>query len=307
MNKNLISIMDLTQEEIYGIFDLTDDLKKNKAQYADSLKSKTLALIFEKPSNRTRVSFVVGMTQLGGSSIHLRSDELKVGVRESAHDVAKVLSRYLDGIVARTFSHKDFLELAKSADVPVINGLTDLFHPCQGLTDIYTIREKKGDLKKIKFSYVGDGNNVLNSLLLGASKLGMKFSIAVPKGYGPAKEVLAKAKEISAKSSAKIDIANDPGRVVQGADVIYTDVWTSMGQEGEHKKRLTAFKNFQLNEALIAKAKKDCIVMHCLPAHRGEEITDAIIDGPNSAVFDQAENRLHVQKAILIKLMGDKT
>ena len=305
MKKDLITIMDLKPAEIEEIFDLTDKLKSGKKQYTDSLKNKTVALIFQKPSNRTRVSFEVGMTQLGGNSIYLGPDELKLGVRESAHDVAKVLSRYLDGIVARTFSHKDFLELAKYAAVPVINGLTDLFHPCQGLTDIYTIREKKKTLKGIKVSYVGDGNNVLHSLLLGAVKMGMKIFVANPKGYEPKKEILNKAKILAKESGGEIHVTNDPQSAVQDSDVLYTDVWTSMGQEKERRKRLKTFKSFQINKVLASKAKKDCIIMHCLPAHRGEEITDSIINGPNSVVFDQAENRLHVQKAILIRLMGE--
>jgi len=302
MKKDLISIRDLESKEIREIFELTDKLKKNSTTYADALKNKTLALIFQKPSNRTKVSFAVGMTQLGGSSIYLGPDELKLGVRESAHDVAKVLSRYLDCIVARTFSHKEFLELAESADIPVINGLTDLYHPCQGLTDLYTIREKKKNLNKI--SYIGDGNNVLHSLLLGASKLGMKIFIATPKGYEPKKEIVDEAKKFANESGAEIHIGNDPTEAAEDSDCIYTDVWTSMGKESEHKKRLKDFKNFQVNDKLISLAKPDCIIMHCLPAHRGEEIADDVIDGPNSAVFDQAENRLHVQKAILIKLMG---
>jgi len=304
MKKDLISIKDLEPKEIREIFELTDKLKKNSASYTDSLKNKTLALIFQKPSNRTRVSFSVGMTQLGGNYIYLGPDELKLGVRESAHDVAKVLSRYLDGIVARTFSHKEFLELAKSADIPVINGLTDLYHPCQGLTDLYTIKKKKGASKEIKISYVGDGNNVLHSLLLGASKLGMKIFAATPKGYEPKKEIVNEAKKFASKSEAEIHIGNNPTEAAEDSDCIYTDVWASMGKESEHKKRLKDFKNFQVNDKLISLAKPDCIIMHCLPAHRGEEITDEVIDGQNSVVFDQAENRLHVQKAILIKLMG---
>jgi len=306
VDKDLISIKGLKPEEIEDIFNLTDELKSDKMRFKDSLRNKTLALIFQKPSNRTKVSFAVGMTQLGGNSVYLGPDELKIGVRESAHDVAKVLSRYLDGIVARTLSHNDLLELAKSADIPVINGLTDLFHPCQGLTDIYTIRENKKSLKTIKFSYIGDGNNVLNSLLWGAAKTGMKFFVATPKGYEPKKEILSAAKELAKKNGGEINLTNDPLFVIKACDVVYTDVWTSMGQEAQYKKRKSTFKNFQLNDALVSKAKKDCIVMHCLPAHRGEEITDSVIDSPNSAVFDQAENRLHVQKAVLLKLMGDK-
>ncbi len=305
MKKNLISIMDLTQEEITEIFKLTNKLKRGSSAFSDLLKNKTLALIFQKPSNRTRVSFVVGMAQLGGSSIYMGPDELKLGVRESAHDVAKVMSRYLDGMVARTFAHKDLAELAKSSDVPVINGLTDLFHPCQGLTDIYTIKEKKKTFKGINLSYVGDGNNVLNSLLLGSVKVGMNISIATPKGYEPKKEILAKAGIVAKKTGAKIKLTNGPAEAVKQSDCIYTDVWASMGQEKEHKKRIKDFKDFQVNKSLISKAKADCIIMHCLPAHRGEEITSEVIDGPNSVVFDQAENRLHVQKAILIKLMGE--
>ncbi|MBU1007124.1 MAG: ornithine carbamoyltransferase [Candidatus Omnitrophica bacterium] len=295
MNKDLVSIKDLSVPEISGLFDLAAELKKNRKSHEQMLKGHTLGLIFEKPSNRTRVSFEVGMFELGGNSIYLGSEEIRLGKREAVKDAAKVLSRYLDCIVARTFSHARFLEIVKNSDVPVINGLTDLLHPCQALSDIFTIKEKKG-LNGITLVFIGDANNVLNSLLYGCGKVGIKMNIASPKGYGPREDIL----ENSACDVKIFDSAED---AVKGADVIYTDVWTSMGQEKEYKKRLRRFKKFQVNSELLNLAKKDAMVMHCLPAHRGEEITDEVLDGKQSIVVDQAENRLHMQKAILVKLL----
>lgn len=299
MKKNLISIQDLTKAEIEDIFNLTDKLKKDKAKFSKVLQGKTIALIFQKPSNRTRVSFEVGMYQLGGNSIYLAPNEINLGVRESIKDVAKTLSRYVDGIVLRTFEHKNVLELAEYATVPVINGLSDFSHPCQALADIYTIKEKLPDLKKVTLAYVGDGNNVCNSLIFACAKLGMAMNIATPKGYEPQAEVIAQVKG----KGSRINLGNDPFAAVKAADVIYTDVWTSMGQEKEAEQRRRIFKDFQINTGLIGLAKKGALVMHCLPAHRGEEITDQAIDSPTSVVFDQAENRMHVQKAVLIKLL----
>ena len=295
MKKDLITIRDLTVNDIHELFDLASELKVNRKNHESFLKNKTLGLIFEKPSNRTRVSFEVGMIELGGHTIYLSSDEIELGKREAIKDAARVLSRYLDAIVVRSFSHKRVLELRDNSSVPVINGLTDLLHPCQALSDLFTIKEKKG-LGGIKLAFVGDGNNVLNSLLYGCKKIGLKLNVACPKGYEPNKDILKETGDI-------VTLFNSAKEAVKDADIIYTDVWTSMGKEKEHKKRLKIFKNFQVNRGLLNLAKKGALVMHCLPAHRGEEITDEVLDSPNSIAIDQAENRLHVQKAILVKLL----
>ncbi|MFA5388278.1 MAG: ornithine carbamoyltransferase [Candidatus Omnitrophota bacterium] len=295
MKKDLLTINDLSAAEINEILALARELKAKRLSSGEPLKGKTLGLIFEKPSNRTRVSFEAGMTELGGHAIYLGSYEIDLGKRESPKDVAKVLSRYLSGIVARTFSHKTVVELAKYSSIPVINGLTDYQHPCQALSDLFSIKEKKG-IEGVTVAFVGDGNNVLNSLLYVCHKMGIKIRAACPKGYEPAKDVL---KDVAGFA----EIVNNPADAVKDADVIYTDVWTSMGQEKEYKKRLKAFKKYQVNSGLVKLARKDAIVMHCLPAHRGQEITDEVMDSPASVVMDQAENRLHVQKAILVKLL----
>ncbi|OGX14925.1 MAG: ornithine carbamoyltransferase [Omnitrophica WOR_2 bacterium RBG_13_41_10] len=289
MKKDLISIANLKLREVEEIFNLTDKLKKDKTKFAKALCGKTLALVFQKPSNRTRVSFEVGMYQLGGYSIYLGPDEINLGVRESIKDVAKTLSRYVNVIVLRTFAHNNILEMAKYATVPVINGLSDFSHPCQALADIYTIKEKLKHLKGLTLAYVGDGNNVCNSLLYACAKVGMNMNVATPKGYEPEGKV--------------INLFHKPEDAVKNADIIYTDVWASMGQEKEVAKRKKIFQNFQVNKKLVNLAKKNCLIMHCLPAHRGEEITDEIIESKNSVIFDQAENRMHVQKAILITLL----
>lgn len=303
MKKDFISITDLTISEINNVFSQAKDVKKNKKKYAKSLLGKTIALIFQKPSLRTRVSFEVGVKQLGGSSVYLGHQEINLGVRETVSDVAKTLSRYVDGIVARTFDHKYVLDLARYASVPVINGLSDLLHPCQALADIFTIQEKIKETRGIVFAYVGDGNNVCNSLLHICAKLGINVNVASPMGYSPQDDILAESRKIADGEGAKINIFFDANSAVKGADVIYTDVWTSMGQEQEREKRIEIFKDFQINEKLVSLAKKDCLVMHCLPAHRGEEITEEVIESKNSVIFDQAENRLHAQKAIMIKLL----
>ena len=304
--KDLISIKDLSSKEINELFALTDALKKNPKKYAGVLKGKTLALIFQKPSNRTRVSFEVGMYQLGGNAIYLSPSEINLGVREAVKDVARTLSRYIDGIVLRTFEHKNVLELAEYSDKPVINGLSDFSHPCQALADIYTAREKFKKVKGLTLAYVGDGNNVSNSLIFTCSKVGMNINVATPKGYEVISDVINDAKIEADKTGSLIGIFNSPLEAVKNADLIYTDVWTSMGQEKEAEERKKIFKDFQVNTQLLSLAKKNCLVMHCLPAHRGEEITDEVIDGKNSVVFDEAENRMHVQKAVLIKFLGDK-
>ncbi|MFA5500583.1 MAG: ornithine carbamoyltransferase [Candidatus Omnitrophota bacterium] len=301
--RDLLSITDLTIEEIYGILEAGKELKKDKAKYADSLKGKSIGLIFQKPSNRTRVSFEIGMVQLGGYAIYLGPSEIGMGGRESVKDVAKVLSRYLDGLVARTYKHEDAEDLAKYATVPVVNGLSDFAHPCQALSDIFTIKEKFGTFKGITLSYIGDANNVLNSLMCAAAKVGFNMKVATPKGYDPLKKAADIAKKCAAESGASIEFMNEPEAAAKGADIIYTDVWVSMGQEKEYEKRMKDFKGFQINDHIMKLANKNCLVMHCLPAHRGDEITDSVIDSKNSVVYDQAENRMHIQKAVLLKLL----
>lgn len=303
MKKDLISIGLLSFEEIMGIFALSKEIKKNPKRFSAALKGKSLALIFEKPSNRTYVSFSVGMYQLGGNALYLGPEQIKLGVRETIHDVAKTLSRYVDGIVLRTFGHENVLEMAKYASVPVINGLSDYSHPCQALADTFTILEKFGGFKKLTMAYIGDGNNVCNSLLLIAAKLGINFNVATPKGYEPDQELFKRAQAMAKAKGSEICLFNKAPEAVEEVDVIYTDVWASMGQEKEAAKRKNDFKRFQVTAELVSRAKKSCLVMHCLPAHRGEEISDDAIDGKHSVVFDQAENRLHVQKAILVKLL----
>ncbi len=298
---NLISIKDLDSGAVDEILKKTFSLKTDKPRAPLPLSGKTLGLVFEKPSNRTRVSFEVGMFQLGGFSIYLSKDEVQLGRRESAADVARVLSRYIDCIVLRTFSHDTVLEFAASAGVPVINGLSDRFHPCQGLADVFTIKEKFGD-KKVKLCYVGDGNNVCHSLLYASAKTGIDFSCASPEGFMPLDEIVEDAKACAETSGARIEVFNDPVEAVRGADVVYTDVWASMGQEHEKQDRKKIFAPYRLSAELMARTGKNSLVMHCLPAYRGEEITDEVMDGPGSIVFDQAENRMHVQKAILLIL-----
>lgn len=304
MKKDLLAISDLTAKDINEILELTAELKSNKAKYSNALKGKSIGLIFQKPSNRTRVSFEIGMVQLGGYAIYLGPNELEMGRRESIKDVACVLSRYLDGIVARTYKHDDVRELAKYALVPVINGLSDVAHPCQGLTDIFTIKEKLGRFEGLTLAYIGDGNNVLNSLMVGAAKVGLDMKVATPKGYEPIEKAVGIAKAATRLSGSKIDFFNDPRLAAKNADIIYTDVWVSMGQEKESERRAKAFRNFQINGNMVKLAKKGCRVMHCLPAHRGQEITDEVIDSENSIVYDQAENRMHAEKAILLKLLA---
>jgi ornithine carbamoyltransferase len=306
MKKDLLRIGDLDREEIEELLDLSQNLKARQkdGQRFTPLLGKTLGLIFEKSSTRTRVSFEVGMYQLGGQSLFLSSKDLQIGRGETIPDTARVLSRYLDGLVIRTFGHEIVEEMARHATIPIINGLTDRHHPCQVLADLLTIQEKKQRLQGLKVSYVGDGNNMANSWLEGAAKLGLHLALACPPGYEPDRETYQEALKEAARSGAKIEITHDPRVAAEDADVLYTDVWASMGQEQEHKERLSAFQGFQLNRPLLRLAKPEVLVMHCLPAHRGEEITDEVLDGPHSIVWDQAENRLHLQKAILMKWMG---
>lgn len=297
MKRDFISIFDLTKQEIFEIFELTKKLKESqkKGIQHKMLKDKTLAMIFEKPSLRTRVTFETGMTQLGGHAIYLGPGDAKIGARETVADAGKNLSRWVDLIMARVFVHKTVEDLAKSATIPVINGLCDLEHPCQIMCDLFTIIEKKGALDTVVIAYLGDGNNVCNSFIAGSALLGFQVNIATPKGYEPNKEYLAKAKTVA--------LVNDPKKAVTHADIVYTDVWASMGQETEAEARKEIFKPFQVNSQLLELANKNYMVMHCLPAHRGEEITDQVIEGKHSIVFDQAENRLHIQKAIMVWLL----
>lgn len=304
MKRDLISLEDWTQEEITLLFDLAARLKRDRAHLKDHLRGKSVGLVFQKPSNRTRVSFEVGVFQLGGNCLYLGPEEINLGVRESTADVAKTLSRYLDAIVARTFTHEDMVDLARHASIPVINGLSDAHHPCQALTDVFSIEEKFGKTKGVILAYVGDGNNnVCHSLLLCCTKMGIHMRVAAPRGYEPDKKVLRAAKTCAQASGAQILLTHSPIEAVNKTDVIYSDVWVSMGQEKEAKKRLKDFKNFQINGKLVKSAKDNFIFMHCLPAHRGQEVTSEVIDGEHSIVFDQAENRLHVQKAIMAFLI----
>lgn len=301
MVKHLISISDLTRDEILDIIELAERLKDERSRgvFRDYLKNRSLAMVFELPSTRTRVSFEVAMTEMGGHALYLGWNDLQLGRGETIADTARVLSRYVSAIMARVRSHETVAELARHSDVPVINGLSNLEHPCQTLADLLTIKEKKGGFD-IKLAWVGDGNNVCNSMILASAILGFEMLVATPKGFEPSESILKWALE----RGARVELTNDPLAAVSGADVIYTDVWTSMGQEAEREERLKAFRPFQVNARLVEGAKDDVIVMHCLPAHRGEEITDDVIDGSHSVVFDQAENRLHAQKAVLLRLIS---
>ncbi|MFU8794584.1 MAG: ornithine carbamoyltransferase [Dethiobacteria bacterium] len=303
--KDLISIHDLSREEVDQILDTTHILKMKQklGEIYHPLKGKTMGMIFQKSSTRTRVSFEVGMWQLGGYALFLSANDLQLNRGETIADTARNLSRYLDGIMIRTYSHQDVVDLAEYSSVPVINGLTDLLHPCQVLADLFSIREKKQHLEGLKLAYIGDGNNMAHSLMFGGAKTGMHVVICSPSGFEPDPEVTRLSRLDASKTGATITIQDDPVEAVKTADVIYTDVWTSMGQEEEYEKRLQSFKRYQVNNTLLENAKEDVLVMHCLPAHRGEEITNEVIDGPRSIVFDQAENRLHVQKAIMALVM----
>ena len=304
--KHYLNIADLTAEEFIDLLETARKLKEEWKQGGNKpiLKGKSLALVFQKPSLRTRVSFEMGMVHLGGYALYLSPNEIKMGGRESVPDVARVLSGYVDGIMARVFDHEHILQLAEYASVPVINGLSDYNHPAQSLADIFTIMENREQLAGLKIAYVGDSNNVTRSLLFGAMHTGMHMSMASPAGYMLSEDDLDDADKLN-KHGVSMEITEDPVKAVTDADVIYTDVWTSMGQEAETAERLKIFPPYQVNQELLSKAKPDCLVLHCLPAHRGEEITDEVADGPNSQLFPQAENRMHAQKAILAKLLAD--
>jgi len=304
--RHFLSIADVTHEEFMELLELARDLKAEWKTGGNKprLAGKALGMIFQKPSLRTRVSFEMAMLHLGGYALYLSPDEIQLGKRESVADVARVLSRYVQGIMARVFAHRDIEQLAVYSRVPVINGLSDYSHPCQALSDVFTIWEHWGELRGKRLAFIGDGNNVANSLLFAGAKVGMDVVVASPPGYEPHPAVVKLARDAAACFGSQIEILNDPVAAVRDADVIYTDVWTSMGQEAEAQVRKARFAGFQVNTALVAQAKPEAIVMHCLPAHRGEEITDEVADGPQSVLFEQAENRLHAQKAILVKLMS---
>lgn len=303
-HRHLISIHDLSTSQVAGLFRLAADVKKNPAKYATALAGKTLGMIFEKSSTRTRVSFEVGTFQMGGHALFLSSRDIQLGRGEPISDTAQVLSRYVSGIMARTFAHQTVTDLAKYGSVPVINGLTDDLHPCQGLTDYFTLTEIFGDLKGRKIAYVGDGNNMAHSLMFGAAKCGMHIAIASPQGYRVQEKYLAQAREDAEAAGTTIELTEDPRQAVVDADCVTTDVWASMGQEAEAQIRLKAFAGYEVDASMMALAKKDAVFLHCLPAHRGEEVSAEVCDGPQSRIFDQAENRLHTQKAVMLWLMG---
>ena len=301
--KDFISIHDLSPATMDHLLEVALKVKASPEKYEDALVNQTMAMIFEKPSLRTRVSFEAGMTQLGGHAIYLGPNDISLGKRESVPDIARTLDRMVDLIMARTFSHESILQLAEFADIPVINGLSDLLHPCQAVADFQTILEKKGELKGLTLAFVGDGNNVAHSLMFAGAKTGVNVRILCPEGFDPKPEMLALARDDARESGATMTVTHDLKEGVSGADVIYTDVWASMGQEAEAEKRKAIFRPYQVNAALMAMAKEDAIFMHCLPAHRGEEVTDEVIESWQSVVFDEAENRLHAQKAIILSLM----
>ncbi len=305
--RHLISIHDLTAAEVAGLFRLAADVKAHPAKYHDHLHRKTLGMIFEKSSTRTRVSFEVGMAQMGGHALFLSSRDIQLGRGEPISDTAQVLSRYVDGIMARTYAHQTVTDLAKYGSVPVINGLTDDLHPCQGLCDYFTLSEVFGGLEALrgrKLAYVGDGNNMARSLMFGASKVGMDVAVASPQGYEITGKYLDLIRQDAEAAGTKALVTNDPREAVEGASAVYTDVWASMGQEEEAQKRLEAFKGWTVDNALMSHARQDAVFLHCLPAHRGEEVAAEVADGPQSRIFDEAENRLHIQKAILLWAMA---
>jgi len=304
--KHFLSLKDWSRDEIELLLDQAAAIKATPEAYANALAGQSLAMIFQKPSTRTRVSFEVGMYELGGRALFLGSNDIQLNRGETIADTARVLSRYVHGIVARVFAHQDILDLARHGSVPVINGLSDLLHPCQALADYFTLRERRGGLQGLKLAYVGDGNNVANELMFGAVKLGMRCSIGCPKGYEPNPLIFKSAQREAQKlGSPAPEVTQNAFEAVAGADVVYTDVWTSMGQEAEAAERVRAFQGYGVTPKLMSAAGRDALFMHCLPAHRGEEVAAEVIDGPQSAVFDEAENRLHVQKAVLLTLMGE--
>jgi ornithine carbamoyltransferase len=306
MLNDFLSVHDLTPYQFSQILDLTREIKEKPNRFRNKLQNKILAMIFEKPSLRTRMTFETGMLHLGGEAIYLAPADIQMGKRETPYDVGKNLERWVDAIMIRTFAHQIAVDLAKASAIPVINALTDLLHPCQAMADFFTLKEKIGDLAHMKLAYVGDGNNVCHSLLFASAKTGATISVATPMGYEPHAEIVEKAVQDGLDTGFNVLVTSDPDEAVQDADAVYTDVWTSMGQENEKAKRDDIFLPYQVNKELMAKAKDKALFMHCLPAHRGEEVTNEVIDSVQSVVFDQAENRLHVQKAIMLLLLEQK-
>jgi len=305
--RHLITIHELTKDEVHGLFGLAARVKARPEDFHDALRRKTLAMIFQKSSTRTRVSFEAGMAQLGGHALFLSGRDLQLGRGETVHDTAQVLSRYVDGIMARTFAHQDVLDLARHGTVPVINGLTDELHPCQALADYFTLTEVFGGVEALagkKIAYVGDGNNMAHSLMLGAAKVGMDVAVATPEGYAPDERYTALAREDAAAAGTRVEVVREPRQAVAGAACVYTDVWASMGQEEQAAKRRQDFHGYMVDEELMAAAAPEAVFLHCLPCHRGEEVSAEVADGRQSRIFDQAENRLHVQKAIMLWLLG---
>jgi len=301
--RDLISIRDFQPDELACALELATAMKLRPADYRGTLVGKQIVLFFEKPSLRTRLTFEAGINALGGTSFFVDQTHSRLGARESLSDVAHNLERWIDGVVLRTFAHETVTEMARHASIPVINALSELEHPCQAMADMQTLQEQFGDLHNVRLAYVGDGNNVAHSLMLAAASLGASISVATPAGYEPHADILSAAEKIATVSGSKVKVTNDPVEAVEGADAVYTDVWASMGQEEEATERRNIFMPFQVNQKLFSKAAKHAVFMHCLPAHRGDEVTAAVIDSPRSVVFDQAENRLHIQKAIMVLLL----
>ncbi|MBE3124561.1 MAG: ornithine carbamoyltransferase [Acidobacteria bacterium] len=306
MKKDFLSIRDLSIYEFSQLLDRAAEVKKHSRKYRRALEHRILAMIFQKPSLRTRMTFEAGMLQLGGEAIYLAPSDIQMGSREGAYDIGKNLERWVDGIMLRTFGHQIAVDLAASTKIPVINALTDLSHPCQAMADFQTLREHKGSLANLKLAYVGDGNNVCHSLMLAAARGGTKMAVGTPAGYEPNPEMVQAAREDGKDTGFALTLTNSAEEAASGADAVYTDVWASMGQEAEKEKRARIFAPYQVNARLMSHAKNGALFMHCLPAHRGDEVTDEVIDAPGSVVYDQAENRLHAQKAILLALMGKK-
>ena len=301
--RNLISLLDFSPDELERLVSLAADVKAEPGKYRDALAGRTLFMYFEKPSLRTRVTFEAGMTQLGGHAIYYTANEGKIGVRESVEDVARNLERWVDGAICRTFSHQLVEDLARFSSIPIINGLTDLLHPCQALADYLTLQEVRSNLQGAKLAYLGDGNNVAHSLMYGGARLGVHVAVITPEGYEVDPDVLDAARAAASETGATIECGTDPG-LVEGADAVYTDVWASMGQEAEATDRDAVFRPYQVNEALMARAGKDAVFMHCMPMHRGDEVTGSVADSSNSVVYQQAENRLHAQKAVMLAVIA---
>ena len=304
MARNFLSVDDLQPDELREVLDLSESVKSEPARYAKDLRGKAVALIFEKPSTRTRASFEVAVAALGAHPLVLSSTDLQLGRGETIEDTGRVLSRYVDAVVLRTFGQERLEALASSSDVPIVNSLSDFEHPCQCLADLLTVRERRGDLRGLTVTFIGDGNNVAHSLLLGGAMSGMNVRVATPVGFEPIPQVVQRAKELAVDAGCTIEVTNDPVAAATDADVLYTDVWASMGQEAEAGERTLVFRQYRIDQAAVDRAASDVMVLHCLPAHRGQEITDEVIDGPHSAVWDQAENRLHTAKALLLFLLG---